>query len=555
MTQLLTPVDALLHWTQEHPERVYLRQPIAGEFQERTWAMVADETARIAAGLQAQGLERGDKVAILAKNSAEWFIIDLAITMAGCVSVPIYSTANADTVRYILEHSESKLIVVGKLDNPDAQAQGIPEGIARMAMPYPTIESEHQWSDWLKQYEPLADPAQWQEQDIMTLIYTSGSTGEPKGAEVSFGAYRAGSLGWMEVFQPTKEDRAISYLPLAHITERVLLQGVSLYNGGVVVSFVESLDTFADNLQSVQPTMFLSVPRLWARFQQAVFEKLPPKKLHFLLKVPVIGGLIRKKIRTNLGLHHARLLGCGSAPVAPALLEWYRDKLGLNIAQAWGMTENMAYGTVNLPYRADKYDTIGKASPGVELKISDEGELLMRSEAMMTGYYKHPELNDEFFSDGWMHTGDKGSIDADGYVKIIGRVKESFKTTKGKYVAPVPIEQKLAENSMVEQVCVCGQALTQPIALVVLADELHHHSQEQIVNSLTRTVKEVNSQIESHARIAHVLVVDQQWSIENGLLTPTLKIRRPQIEKHYDALIHQQHSQLVDFERDDNWGR
>ncbi len=549
MTKFVTPVDALMHWQKQDPQRVYLRQPIDGIYHEKTWTMVAREAGQIAQGIGSLGLEPGDKVAILAKNSAEWFIADLAIMMAGCISIPIYSTASADTVSFILKHSESKLLFVGKLDEWKKQAAGVPVGLKTVAMPYPTMPCHIQWNDWLA-VQPVIDKNHlWDEQDIMTIIYTSGSTGDPKGAEISFAAYRYACEQLIEVLQASSKDRVMSYLPLAHITERVYIQGTSIFSGQFSVSFVESLDTFADNLRSVQPTLFISVPRLWSRFQQGVFEKLPPKKLKLLLAIPFISNLIKAKIQKALGLNKARILGCGSAPVAPSLLHWYQT-IGLNISEAWGMTENLAYGTLNVPFRSDKIGTIGKAGPGVEIKISEQGEILAKGQGMMSGYYKHPELNEQTIVDGWLHTGDKGSIDADGYVKIIGRLKESFKTAKGKYVAPVPIEQKLAENSMVEQVCVVGSALAQPCALVVLAAEMKQHSQAQIEASLGRTLDRVNQQLESHAKLSHLLVVKQDWNVDNALLTPTLKIRRNQIEQYYRGLIHQQFSSKVAFEAD-----
>ena len=384
MANFVTPVNALMHWQKQHPQRVYLRQPIDGVYHEKTWAMVAREAGQIAQGIRSLGLEPGDKVAILAKNSAEWFIADLAIMMAGCISIPIYSTASADTVSFILKHSESKLLFVGKLDEWNKQAAGVPVGLKTVAMPYPTMPCHIQWSDWLAKQAVIDKHHLWHEQDTMTIIYTSGSTGDPKGAEISFAAYRYACEQLIEVLQAGSEDRVMSYLPLAHITERVYIQGTSIFSGQFSVSFVESLDTFADNLRSVQPTLFVSVPRLWARFQQGVFEKLPPKKLKLLLAIPLVSGLIKAKIKKALGLNKARILGCGSAPIAPSLLRWYQS-IGLNISEAWGMTENLAYGTLNLPFRSDKIGTIGKAGPGVEIKISEQGEILAKGQGMMSG--------------------------------------------------------------------------------------------------------------------------------------------------------------------------
>lgn len=547
MEVIRTPVDAMQRWQEKHPNRIFLRQPIDGVFQEKSWSAVAREVEQIASGLRAKGLKPGDRVAIFSKNCAEWFIADLAIIMVGCVSVPIYATANHDTIDYVLRHSGAKLVFVGKLDNWQTLTNTIPKGITRVAMPYETFSCDLQWSDWLRA-SPASEPAyQWQPDDIMSLIYTSGSTGAPKGVEISVAAYYRASKRIIRLLDARPGDRALSYLPLAHITERVFIQGTAIFSGGVEISFVESLDTFPDNLRSVRPTLFLSVPRLWTRFQMGVFEKVPPRKLNILLNIPIAAGLIKRKIRKGLGLDKARILGCGSAPVAPSLLRWY-ESIGLPISEAWGMTENLAFGTLNIPYRRDKVGTIGKAGEGVEIKISDEGEILVRSEAMMSGYYRQNDKTAETLIDGWLHTGDKGEMDQEGYVKITGRVKDIFKTAKGKYVTPVPIEQKLMRNPMFEQVCVVGSARTQPIALAVLAEEMKKRPKAQIQTSLSRTLEIVNSKLESHAKLGHIVVLSEPWTVENALLTPTLKVRRHELEEQFSSLCHQEFNEPIVFE-------
>ncbi|RKF22207.1 AMP-dependent synthetase [Alginatibacterium sediminis] len=546
MTTFRTPVDALLHWEQTVPTQVYLRQPIEGSYHEYTWSQVASMVRKMAQGMLNEGVQAGDRIAILAKNSAEWFIVDMAITYIGAVSVPIYSTANAKTIRYVLAHSGARMLFVGKLDNWEIQHEGVPSNIPMVAMPYPTMPAQFQWQQWLEN-EEASQPFQWSPEQTMTLIYTSGTTGDPKGAEISFNAYQYACENIIVLLGAQASERLMSYLPLAHITERVFIQGSSIFHGGMSVSFVESLDTFADNMRSVRPTLFISVPRLWAKFQHGVFEKLPPRKLNILLSIPVISGLIKAKIHKGIGLDQARILGCGSAPIAPSLLRWY-ERIGLNISEAWGMTENLAYGTLNIPFRSDKVGTIGKAAPGVELKISDDGEILCRCEASMSSYYLNTEKTEETIIDGWLHTGDKGQLDDDGYVTITGRIKESFKTTKGKYVAPVPIEQLVSRNSMIEQVCVVGAALTQPIALVVMAPEVKSHSQAQVKSSLERTLEIVNKKLESHERLGHIVVLNEEWNVENSLLTPTLKIIRENIENKFAELIAQQSDDKVVFE-------
>ena len=546
---LNTPLDALLHWEKHRANEVYLRQPINGTFHEFTWSQVADQTKRIAQALQSLGLTPGDKIAILAKNSAEWFINDLAIMYAGYISVPIYSTANAKTINYVLEHSEAKVLFVGKLDNYQSLEGKIPADIITISYPYETLNCQYKWNDLLEQHQPLAPPAHINLEDLMSIIYTSGSTGDPKGVMITFAAFKSASQNIIKSLGIIPGDRLLSYLPLAHITERVYIEGSSIFAGEGVVSFVESLDTFVSNIQSVEPTLFISVPRLWTRFQMGVLQKMPAHKLNFLLKIPFVSGLVKAKIKRGLGLHHARILGCGSAAVSPALLEWYK-RLGLNITEAWGMTENLAYGTLNYPFNPQKIGTIGKPGEGVDLKISEIGEILVKGDGLMSGYYKdEAQTKESFDEEGYFKTGDKGEIDSNGYVKITGRVKDIFKTSKGKYVTPVPIECKFGENPNIEQICITGTALTQPVALVVLSPEARELGQEVMTTNLEETRQHINKSLESHARIGHIIVLKDEWTVDNGLLTPTLKFKRHELESRFKPFYEEQHQDKIVWEQ------
>jgi len=383
------PLEMLYHWERQCPDRTYLRQTINREYVDFTWGEVADEARRMVTALRHLGLVAGDKVALLSKNCAQWFIADLAMQMGQYVSVPIYPTANSDTIEYVLRHSEAKAIFVGKLDDWKSQEAGVPADLLRIAFPYDTMPASHQWDDLLEAHEPIPDSPVQAPDSLLSLVYTSGSTGKPKGAMLSVERYAWSCEKLVETVSLSQADRGFSYLPLAHITERVYIYGGSLY-GGATIAFPESLDTFIEDVKRCRPTVFISVPRLWAMFRIKIHEKLPQKKLELLLKIPLISGLIKRKLQKGLGLDQARVLGCGSAPVSPALLEWYLS-IGLKVTEAWGMTENHAYSTINNPFRADKIGTVGKAGPGVTIKISDEGEILCRCDGMMVGYYKDPE--------------------------------------------------------------------------------------------------------------------------------------------------------------------
>ncbi|MFQ2009354.1 AMP-binding protein [Aeromonas veronii] len=526
------PLEMLYHWERQCPDRTYLHQTINREYVDFTWGEVADEARRMVTALRHLGLVAGDKVALLSKNCAQWFIADLAMQMGQYVSVPIYPTANVDTIEYVLRHSEAKAIFVGKLDDWKSQEAGVPADLLRIAFPYDTMPASHQWDDLLEAHEPIPDSPVQAPDSLLSLVYTSGSTGKPKGAMLSVERYAWSCEKLVETVSLSQADRGFSYLPLAHITERVYIYGGSLY-GGATIAFPESLDTFIEDVKRCRPTVFISVPRLWAMFRIKIHEKLPQKKLELLLKIPLISGLIKRKLQKGLGLDQARVLGCGSAPVSPALLEWYLS-IGLKVTEAWGMTENHAYSTINYPFRADKIGTVGKAGIGVTIKISDEGEILCRCEGMMLGYYKDPEHSAEAIdAEGWLHTGDMGKLDKEGYLTITGRMKDVFKTAKGKYVAPVPIEGLLGQEPIIEQLCVIGYGMPQPIALVQLAESAMKGNREEVNARLEAARVRVNDQLESHAKIRGILVVKTPWNIENGVLTPTMKIKRHLLEQKY----------------------
>ncbi|WP_323065617.1 AMP-binding protein [Aeromonas jandaei] len=526
------PLEMLYHWERQCPDRTYLRQTINREYVDFTWGEVADEARRMVTALRQLGLVAGDKVALLSKNCAQWFIADLAMQMGQYVSVPIYPTANVDTIEYVLRHSEAKAIFVGKLDDWKSQEAGVPADLLRIAFPYDTMPASYQWDDLLETHEPIPDSPVQEPDSLLSLVYTSGSTGKPKGAMLTVERYAWSCEKLVETVNLTQADRGFSYLPLAHITERVYIYGGSLF-GGATIAFPESLDTFVEDVKRCRPTVFISVPRLWAMFRIKIHEKLPQKKLELLLKIPLVSSLIKSKLKKGLGLDQARVLGCGSAPVSSALLEWYLS-IGLKVTEAWGMTENHAFSTINYPFRADKIGTVGKAGPGVTIKISDEGEILCRCEGMMVGYYKDPEHSAEAIdSEGWLHTGDMGKLDREGYLTITGRMKDVFKTAKGKYVAPVPIEGMLGQEPIIEQLCVIGYGMPQPVALVQLAESAAKGNRDEIVARLEAARVRVNDQLESHAKIRGILVVKTPWNIENGVLTPTMKIKRHLLEQKY----------------------
>ncbi len=546
------PNEMILKWAQERPNEVYLKQIINRQFVEYTFSDVADQALKLVSALRSLGVKPGDKVALVSKNCAEWFICDLAMMLGDYVSVPIFPTAGADTIEYCVTHSASKAIIGGKLDDPKATQQVIdamPELIS-IALPYDTApKCKHEYQALIADAVPSKERPQHYDDKLMSLVYTSGTSGLPKGAMLTYGAFSWSVQQLINHIGIQENDRLFSYLPLAHITERVYIFGSSIM-GGVPTAFPESLDTFIEDVKMHRPTLFISVPRLWTLFQQRIQDKLPQKKLNILLKIPFVNSLIKKKLADGLGLDQARVLGCGSAPVSPALLEWYHS-VGLDITEAWGMTESFAYSTLNYPFRADKIGSVGNAGPGIELKIAADDEIMVRGKGLFSGYYKNDIATQESFdSEGWLHTGDIGAIDSDGYLTIQGRKKDNFKTAKGKFVSPVPIEKKLFEYSRVEMMCLIGLGLPAPILLVVPHD-FPNFDRERYARTTRKVIARMNQELASHEQIKGVLMIKEPWSIENGVLTPTLKIKRHVLEQKYHEIGHNwPKDELVVWEED-----
>ena len=537
MAEFKTAHHALLDWAQLQAERPFLHQPVGERVDTYSWSQCADISLKLASGLRALGLERGDKVAILGKNCAEWFLADFAIAMAGLISVPIYPTAGKSTIAHVLQHSEAKAIVIGKLDNPSAPEGVMPDGIQTISMPYDSIDCEHKWQSLVDNNEPLQDVNNPKSDEVMTILYTSGSTGQPKGVVLTYGAYHYSSNAALDAIEGNSEDRLFSYLPLAHITERACTEGPAVYSGGQCF-FVDKLDTFKRDLQHARATVFISVPRLWVQFQSAVHAQMPPTKLAIMLKIPFVGKAVAKKIRAGLGLTYARSIGSGSAPISPLTLKWYQ-RIGVNIGEGWGMSETCGLSCGNTPFDARRSGTIGVPMAGTEMKLSDENEILIRAPGLFREYYKQPELTKEAFTeDGFFRTGDKGEWDEKNQAfRITGRVKDLFKSAKGKYIVPVPIESKLSGNPMLEQICVMGSGLRAPVAVVVLSPTAKATDKTQVEDSLSETLDRVNEKLESHEKLDRIVIVNDEWTIENELLTPTLKIKREVLENKYQQLI------------------
>ena len=539
MSSSPTILDHVYDHEAQLPQQVYLTQPLGqGRVADYTWAQVLDQSRRMAAHLQSLELPRGARVAILSKNCAHFVMAELAIWIGGYTTVAIFPTETADTVGYVLRHSEASLLFVGKLDIWPQQQPGVPEGLPCIALPLAPPTAFDTWDAIVARTAPLAGRPRRDAEDLAMLIYTSGSTGTPKGAMTSFRAITAAGAGFSEFMRAntnrTEVGRVLSYLPLAHSFERSCVEAASLVDGRTHLFFAEALDTFLQDLQRARPTVFISVPRLWLKFQQGVFAKMPPAKLDRLLSIPLLGRLVGKKVLKGLGLDEVTFAASGSAPLPADLIRWYR-RLGLKLFEGYGMTEDNSYSHSSSGQSAEP-GYVGVALPGVQVRISPEGEIQVKSPGQFSGYYKQPELTAASFTeDGFFRTGDLGERRADGLLKITGRAKELFKTAKGKYVAPAPIENRLLTHPLIELAMVSGVGQPAPYALVVLNETLRPRLGDAAVRAdvqqqLTALLQQVNAELADYEKLQMIVVANEPWSIENGCLTPTMKIKRARIE-------------------------
>ncbi|KZZ76199.1 AMP-binding acetyl-CoA synthetase, partial [Oleiphilus sp. HI0130] len=529
-SKLSLPLEQAYKWERAKADELYLTQPMGeGQVQEYTWNRAVGEARRMASYLKSLELPPKSNIAILSKNCAHWIMTDLAIWMAGHVTVPLYPTLNSETVRYILEHSDSKILFVGKLDEWDEMKPGVPADLPCISYPLSPENDFPSWDEIVTDHAPLKEETQRDAQELATIVYTSGSTGKPKGVMVSFEAMAIAAKGVAEALEMKDTERMLSYLPLAHVFERYAVEQASLHIG-FHVYFAEALDTFLQDLQRARPTVFISVPRLWAKFQLGVFQKMPPEKLKFLLSIPILSSIVKKKVLKNLGLDHCHFAVSGSAPLSGEIINWYRG-LGLELMEGYGMSENFAYSHISLPGRS-RVGYVGEPLPGVEQRISEKGEIEIRSPASMMGYYKDDEKTRESFTeDGFLLTGDKGEIDELGRLKITGRIKEIFKTSKGKYVAPAPIENMLMASDALEVVCVAGAECPQPYAMAVLSEQFQGQHKdpslrEKLEPAIEALIQKVNSRVDHHEALQFIVIVSDTWGIENDFLTPTMKIKR-----------------------------
>lgn len=531
MSEILTPLDAFLYWEKQAPNQIFLKQPINGKYITYTYSEVGIEIRKIATKLKSYNLPNRGHVALLSKNCAHWVMADLAIMISGYVSIPIYPTLNSASINQILVHSESKAIIIGKLDDYESQKKGIID-IPKICVELYGQSDGELWENIIDNQNVLEKDHNQLPNDLHTIIYTSGTTGIPKGVMHTSGNLMVSANTLTELFSLPNNLRLFSYLPLAHVAERVLINaGIKL---GGVISFSESLETFAHDLEKTQPHLFFAVPRIWTKFREKILESIPQKKLNVILKLPILNKIIKNKLKQKLGLKEAIFICSAAAPIASSLIKWYK-KIGITIYQGYGMTEDCCVSHFNTTHD-DKIGTVGKTLYNVKAKLSTDGEICILNDCLMKGYYKEPEITASVFdNEGYLRTGDIGEFDHDGFLTITGRVKDQFKTDKGKYISPSHLELILSKNTDIEQICVVGTGIPQPIALITLSLLGKAKSKENLSAGLIESINQMNPTLEKHEKIERIVIMKEDWSVDNGLTTPTMKVKRNSIEK-----IHQE---------------
>ena len=528
-------------WEEKFKNKPFLRQPFGDNWEEYTWGQTGLMARKLATGLKSLELPKGSHIGLMSKNCREWIIADLAIIMAGYVSVPFFPNLKSHEIKNLLEFGDVKALFMGKVEDWDEIKKGISDDMPIIAFPHyennSKIDRGYQWGEFIENHEPQTENYHPNLDDVWTIIFTSGTTGNPKGVVLNYKINQNTDVMYTKDYNPLCVDfkgnnTFFSYLPMNHIAERIAIEFTAFKNGGVI-SFTESIDTFVKNLSEVQPSVFFGVPRIYTKFQLGILSKFSQKKLDFLLSIPVLSILIKNVLRKKLGLAKAKVIVSGAAAMQVAQRDWFK-KIGVNITIGYGMTENCAVTTQLPGSNFNKPGSVGTVQPNVEVKIDQETEeILMRGPYVMLGYYNDTETTNNTIKNGWLHTGDKGLIDSDGHLYITGRVKDTFKTSKGEFIDPAKIEAKFGEVEYFDQMCVVGLGVPQPLMLVNISDVGKQLKEEELINKLIEKLESVNSELFNYKRVSTIIICKDSWTPQNGILTPTMKIKRGNVDKTY----------------------
>ncbi len=565
------------------PTRPALRHRSKGDWKPLDWGEYGRLVEETAAGLTTLGIEHGDRIGLLAGNRPEWHIADLAILSAGGVTVPVYPTSSSSQVTYVLHDSGAKVCFVDsteQLSKVLLHLESLPQlELIVGLVPFPAFDRDSVMIDLERLRargsaelsntpDTVADRvARLGSDDIATLVYTSGTTGPPKGTVLTHGNLEWTIRAVESVVGLAPDDRLLSYLPLSHIAERMVSHIGQIVSGGETW-FAQSLATVPEDLRACRPTIFFAVPRVWQKFHDAMLDQIAAKPRpvralieHYLAlglasvrageggpamgprdarKLRLLDRTIGAQLRHKVGLDQARMVVSSAAPIHPDLVRWFHA-IGVPIAEVWGQTEDCGPATINPP-SAIRIGTVGRALPGLEITIADDDELLVRGGSVCTGYYGQPDATAELISpDGWMSTGDLGSIDADGYIRITGRKKDLIINAAGKNISPSEIESRLAMEPLIGQAVVVGDGRKYLVALLTLdpddaADWADEHGAFADISNLINdpnlkaevgaAVERVNREHAPVEQIKHWRLLAEPFTVEGGELTPTMKVKR-----------------------------
>jgi long-chain acyl-CoA synthetase len=539
-----TLCDAFALTVERFPDGTALRT-VDGA-QEITWSAYARRAGEIAAGLAAMGIGPGDTVAMMLSNRPEAFLVDTAAMHLRAIPFSIYNTSSRDQLRYLLGHAESRVIVTEAQFLPTVTAVRDELGHELTVVTVDDVAPGTVALDELERsgFDLDAARAAVEPGDVATLIYTSGTTGPPKGVELTHDNLLAEWRFCSELHPMRPAGRLVSYLPMAHLADRVAAHYAAIVSGASVTCVPDPRLAVA-SLPQIRPTMFMAVPRIWEKLRAALapaFAEVPAQQR----------PTVAKQLRTNLGLDGVDLLLSGAAPIAAEVLSFFAD-LGLEIYEVWGMTETTAASTLS-PKGAHRVGTVGRAIPGVEVMLADDGELLVRGPTVMRGYRNDPVRTAEALdAAGWMHTGDIGSIDEDGFVRIVDRKKELIINAAGKNMSPANIENAIkAACPLVGSAVAIGDARPYNTALIVLDPEaadafaarhgLSGSLPEVAASDAVRAavaagIESANERLSRVEQIKKHTLLPDAWEPGGDELTPTMKLRRKEIAAKYVAVI------------------
>ena len=528
-------------WEKKFKDRPLLRQPFGNKWEEYTWGEVGEMARKLASGLKSLGLRDNAHIGIYSKNCREGVISDLAIVMAGYISVPFFPSLNGDELSHLLNFGDVDALFIGKIETWDKIKDILPEKLPIIKYPQydgcSIVSKGVEWDEFINSHKPIEDPHKPNLSELWTIIFTSGTTGNSKGVMLKYRSIDGIKSVLSEPDNPLGirhdgNNNFVSYLPLNHIFERVVVEWVCFTYGGSI-SFVESIDTFGKNLKEIQPHVFAGAPRVWTKLQLGILSKFPQKRLDFLLSIPLLSSILKKLIRKGLGFSRIRQTVSGAAPIQVSLIEWFR-KIGIYITNGYGMTENCVICTAVDGQNIEKTGSVGITHKGIDLKIDEEtGEILTKGPVIMSGYYKNKDMSDRTLRNGWLHTGDKGYLDSDGYLYITGRVTDSFKTSKGKFIEPVVLEELLGDINEIEESCVVGRGIAQPLCLIQLSDIGKSISRDKLSNILLERMNSINAKLMNYQKLSTFIIVKDEWTQENGIIGPTQKLKRGEIEDVY----------------------